>query len=52
VEEGEGHPSVVRRLNDALVTHASVHGWPAAVVKDITQTLGLLQSHVEARHTR
>ena len=52
VEEGEGHPSVVGHLRDTLVAFATVHGWPAAVVKDITQTLGLLYSHVEARHIR
>lgn len=52
VEEGEGHSSVVRHLGDALLALAAVHGWPAAVVKDITQTLGLLHSHVEARRAR
>ena len=49
VEEGQGHPSVVRHLGDALLAIATVHGWPATVVKDITQTLGLLHSHVETR---
>jgi hypothetical protein len=52
VEEGEGRSSVVRHLGDALLALATEHGWPAAVVKDITQTLGLLHSHVEAHQVR
>jgi hypothetical protein len=49
VEEGEGHPSVVRHLGDALLALAAIHTLPVAAVKDITQTLGRLHGHVSAR---
>jgi hypothetical protein len=49
IEEGEGDPSVVRHLGEAMLALATVHGWPAHVTKEVTQTLGQLHSHVSAR---
>jgi hypothetical protein len=46
VEEGEGDPAVVRCLGEALLALAVHHGWPAEVLKDVTQTIGQLHSHV------
>jgi hypothetical protein len=46
VEEGEGDPTVVRCLGEALLAVAVRHDWPAEVVKDVTQTIGQLHSHV------
>ena len=49
VEEGEAHPNVVRHLGEALLALATVNRLPATVLKDITQTLGLLHAHVSER---
>lgn len=49
VEEGGADPSVVRHLGEALLALASAHHIPVAVLKDVTQTLGLLHGHVVAR---
>jgi hypothetical protein len=49
VEEGLGEPTVVRHLGDAMLALADAHGWPAPVIKDVTQTLGHLHGHVCAR---
>jgi hypothetical protein len=49
VEEGEGDPSVVRCLGEAMLAVATAHAWPPHVIKDVTQTLGQLHSHVSAR---
>lgn len=46
VEEGEGDPVVVRCLGEALLAVAVTHAWPAAVIKEITQTIGRLHGHV------
>jgi hypothetical protein len=46
VEEGEGDPDVVRCLGEALLMVAVVHVWPTEVIKDVTQTIGRLHSHV------
>jgi hypothetical protein len=48
VEEGEGDPTVVRCLGEALLAVALAHTWPAEVIKDITQTIGRLHGHVAA----
>lgn len=48
VEEGEGDPIVVRCLGEAMLALAVRHGWPAEIVKDVTQTIGQLHSHVAA----
>ena len=46
VEEGHGDPEVVRHLGDALLRLTALHPVPEATVRDLTQTLGLLHSHV------
>jgi hypothetical protein len=49
VEEGQGDPCVVRHLGEALLALAVAHQLEVALVKDITQTLGLLHGHVSSR---
>jgi hypothetical protein len=49
VEEGEAHPAVVLHLGEALLALAAANRLPVPVVKDITQTLGLLHGHVSTR---
>ena len=49
VEEGRGDPDVVRHLGDALLRLAALHPVPEATVLQLTQTLGLLHSHVVDR---
>lgn len=46
VEEGDGDPTVVRLLGEALLALAAVHRLPESTVKYLTQTLGQLHSHV------
>jgi hypothetical protein len=48
VEEGQAHPSVLRHMGDALLALASVHDLPPTTIKDISQTLGQLYTHVVA----
>lgn len=50
VEQGQAHPTVLRHLGEALLALASAHGLSTPVIKDITQTLGLLHSHAAALH--
>jgi hypothetical protein len=48
VEVGVGHPLVVRHLGDAIMALAVHQALPPPLLKDITQTLGRLHSHVAA----
>jgi len=50
IEQGQADPTVLRHLGEALLALASAHRLPLPVVKDITQTLGLLHGHVAALH--
>ena len=49
VEEGRGDPDVVCHLGDALLRLAALHPVPEATIRNLTQTLGLLHSHVVDR---
>ena len=46
VEEGDGDPTVVRHLGDALLALAAVHQLEPRTVKKLTQTLGELHAHL------
>ncbi|HMJ79449.1 MAG TPA: hypothetical protein VK592_00220 [Candidatus Dormibacteraeota bacterium] len=52
VEEGDGDPTVVRLLGDALLALAAVDRLPEATVEYLTQTLGQLYSHTAKRRER
>jgi hypothetical protein len=46
IEEGEGEPTVVRFLGEAMLAVATTHAWPPEVIKEVTQTVGRLHGHV------
>ena len=46
VEEGDGDPTVVRHLGNALLALAAVHQLEHRTVKKLTQTLGELHGHL------
>lgn len=50
VEQGQADLTVLRHLGEALLALASVHRLPPPLLKDITQTLGLLHGHVATLH--
>jgi hypothetical protein len=52
VEEGDGEPSVVRHLGDALLALAAVHKLKPRTIKRLTQLLGQLHSHVADQAAR
>jgi hypothetical protein len=45
IEDGQGDPTVLRHLGEALLALAVIHQLPVRVVKTITQVLGELHRH-------
>jgi hypothetical protein len=52
IEEGDGDPTVVRHLGEALLALAALHQLQPRAVKNLTQILGELHRHVAATAAR